>query len=85
MTLTVKNLKSVLGWGALINYIVLTAWFLAFVYAHEWMYRVLNEWFDFSVQTFNTVQYLGMLFFDMGAFLFFLAPWVALLIATRRA
>ena len=85
MTLTVKNLKSELGWGALINYIVLTDGFLAFVYAHAWMYRVLYDCFDSSIQTFTPALHDALPFFEMGVFLFFLVPWVALLIATRRA
>ncbi len=83
MTLTIETLRAVLGWATLINYALLVWWFLMFLFAHAWMYRLHNEWFDLPVQTFNTVHYLGMAFFKMGIFLFFLVPWLALLIATR--
>ncbi len=82
MTPTMKTLRSLLGWAALINYALLTLWFLAFLFAHDWMYHFHNRWFDVSVQTFNTVNYGGMMVFDMSVFLFFLAPWLALWIAS---
>ncbi len=83
MTLTIQTLKRVLGWATLINYALFALWFLLFVFAHDWVYHFHNQWFDLSVQTFNTVHYASMGFFKMGIFMFFLVPWVALLIATR--
>ncbi len=80
MTLTIETLSALLGWAALINYALLVVWFLLFVFAHGWLYRLYNEWFDLPVETYNSAHYLGMMFFKMALFLFFLAPWLALLI-----
>ncbi len=85
MTLTVKTLRGVLGWTALINYALLVLWFVVFLFAHDWLYHLHEGWFDLSVQTFDTVHYATMAIFELGIILFFLVPWVALLIVGRHA
>ncbi len=85
MTSTVETLRGVLGWTALINYALLALWFLVFLFAHDWLYNLHEGWFDFPVQTFDTVHYTAMAIFDLGTIMFFLVPWVALLIVGRRA
>ncbi len=80
MTFTIETLSGVLGWATLINYLLLVLWFMVFVFAHDWLYRLHSWWFNLPVQNFDTLHYGGMAFYKLCIFLFFLAPWLALCI-----
>lgn len=60
------------------NYAVLFAWFLAFVFAKEWMRKLHRTWFDLSNTTFDAIHYGGMAVYKIGILLFNLAPFIAL-------
>jgi hypothetical protein len=53
-------------------------WFLFFMLAHDWMYRMHSKWFNLSKETFDTVHYAGMAIFKMGTLLFCLVPYLAM-------
>ena len=76
--MTLELVREVLGWCALINYIILILWFVVFVSAHEWMYHLHSRWFSLSKNTFDTIHYAGMAIFKLGVFLFNIVPYVAL-------
>jgi hypothetical protein len=61
-----------------IDYAVLLVWFLFFVFAHEWMYRVHGRWFRLSREQFDALHYAGMSFFKIGILLLNLVPFVVL-------
>jgi hypothetical protein len=65
-------------WCTLINYAILTIWFVLFVFAHEWLYRLHSRWFKLSVETFDTLNYSGMGIYKIGILLFNLVPLIAL-------
>ena len=46
--------------SAIVNYAVLIAWFLAFVFAREWMRKVHGRWFKLPDATFDAIHYGGM-------------------------
>jgi hypothetical protein len=58
--MTTSEIKEVLLWCVGINYGVLLLWFGAFVYAHDWMYRMHTRWFKLSVETFDAINYAGV-------------------------
>jgi uncharacterized protein DUF6868 len=60
------------------HYGVLLAWFLFFLRAHDWMYRLHGRWFHLSVEQFDTLHYAGMTLFKIGILLCNLVPYVAL-------
>ncbi len=68
----------ILIWCTLINYAILLIWFLAFTFAHDWIYSLHSRWFRISVETFDTVHYASMSIFKIGIMLFNLAPLIAL-------
>ena len=70
--------RDVLLWCAVINYGVLLVWFLFFLLAHDWMYRVHGRWFHLSVEQFDALHYASMALFKIGILLFNLVPYVAL-------
>ncbi len=80
--MTLNEIKSILLWSVGINYAVLLLWFSAFVFAHDWMYRLHGRWFKVSVESFDTVHYAGMAAYKIGILLFFLVPLLALCAAS---
>jgi len=76
------TLVSVLGWIAVINYGVLIAWFLVFVYAKKWYYNLSSKWFSIPEDTFDLIHYSLMGVFEIFVFAAFVVPYLALRIAT---
>ena len=76
--MTVEIIRDVLAWCAVINYALLLLWFLVFLLAHDWLYRVHRKWFTVSVENFDAIHYASMAFFKLCIFLFSLAPYLAL-------
>jgi hypothetical protein len=65
-------------WSLAINYAVLLAWFLAFVFARSWMHRMHGRWFKLSDSTFDAIHYGAMAAYKLAIFFFNLVPLVAL-------
>ena len=76
--MTVDILREVLGWCAVINMGLLLWWFLFFVFAHDWVYRMHSKWFKIQVETFNTIHYAGIAFYKIAIFVFIIIPYFAL-------
>ena len=76
--MSIAMVRDVLLWCVVINYGVLFVWFLFFVLAHDWLYRLHGRWFHLSVEQFDALHYTGMALFKIGILLFNLVPYVAL-------
>ena len=76
--MTVETIRDVLGWCAVINLGLLLWWFLFFMLAHDWMYRIHGKWFKLPVEKFDAIHYLGMAFFKICILLFNIAPYLAI-------
>ena len=76
--MTATTLQAFIGWCALINFGLLTLWFLSFVLAKEWMYRLHGRWFNISRERFDAIHYGGMAGYKLAIWLFNLAPFIAL-------
>lgn len=63
-----------------VNYAVLLSWFLAFVYARDFMRKLHGRWFNLSEATFDAVQYGAMAAYKLATFFFNLVPLIALCI-----
>jgi hypothetical protein len=79
--MTITTLKEWLLWSTAINYGVLLLWFLLFVVAHDWMYRLHSRWFRLSAETFDAIHYGGMAAYKLGILLLNLVPLAALYLA----
>lgn len=64
--------------SVLINYIILMIWFLAIIFARDWMKQVHGKWFNLSDETFDAIHYGGMAVYKIGILLFNLVPLIAL-------
>lgn len=83
--MSVDLLRKVLFWCAVINYGILSVWFLFLLVAHDWMYALHAQWFRFSVEQFDMLHYAAMAVFKLGILLLNVAPWTALHIVRRAA
>ena len=61
-----------------VNYAIISVWFLAFVFAHDWLYRLHSRWFKMTVETFDAIHYGGMAVYKVGIMLLNLGPLIAL-------
>jgi hypothetical protein len=76
--MTEEHARAVLLWCTLINYGVLILWFLAFLTAHDLLYRWHARWFRISSEAFDAIHYGGMAVYKVGILLLNLVPYVAL-------
>jgi hypothetical protein len=76
--MTLKTVRAMLGWCSVINIVVMIWWFLMLVFAHDWAYRMHKKFFKIPVETFNTIQYAGGLFYKVAVFFFNVIPYLAL-------
>ncbi|NNG80796.1 DUF6868 family protein [Acinetobacter sp. ANC 5378] len=64
--------------SVLINYIILMIWFLAIIFARDWIKQVHGKWFNLSDTTFDAIHYGGMAVYKIGILLFNLVPLITL-------
>jgi len=72
------EIKNILLWCAGLNYGLLIIWFGAFVFAHDWMYRLHARWFKLPVESFDAIHYAGLAVYKIGILLLNVVPLVAL-------
>jgi hypothetical protein len=53
-------------------------WFLAIIFARDWIKQVHGKWFNLSDETFDAIHYGGMAVYKIGILLFNLVPLIAL-------
>jgi hypothetical protein len=76
--MTLEATRTFLLWCTVINYGVLLAWFLVFVFAHDWLQRIHGRWFRLSHDQFDVLHYAGMGIYKIEILLFNLVPFVVL-------
>ena len=80
-TMSLTEVRHLLLISTLINYAIVTIWFLVFVYAHEALYRLHTRWFRLSPQDFDKIHYATIAIYKIGVLLLNLVPLVAISIA----
>ncbi len=80
--MSIEILKDFLLWCSIINIVLMLLWFLFFVFAHDFIYRMHGKWFKIPVEKFDTIHYAGIAIYKMCIFIFNLIPYFALLIVT---
>ena len=73
----IEHAGRLLLWCAVLNYAVLIAWFLVFVFARDWLYRLHSRWFRLSPEQFDRVHYLGMAVYKILILTFNIVPFAA--------
>ena len=76
--MTMELIRDTLGWCALINIGMLLFWWLLFVLARDFVYRMHSKWFKLSEENFDKIHYMGMAIYKVIIFVFNLVPYLAL-------
>ena len=76
--MTVEFVRQVLAWCSLFNLAILIVWYLAFLMAHDAIYRIHSKWFSLSKETFDAFHYGGMGLFKLIVLVFNLIPYLVL-------
>lgn len=79
--MTVEIVRNALLWCFIINMGLLLWWFVMFICAHDWMYRMHGKWFRLSVEQFDSIHYAVMALYKTSIIVFNLVPFIALSIA----
>jgi hypothetical protein len=79
--MSIEVVRSALLWCTVINYAVLSIWFLAYILAHKWLCRLWGRWFHLTAEQFDALIFGAMSLYKLGILLFNLAPLVALHLA----
>jgi len=64
--------------------LLLVVWFAAYAAAGDWIYQIHSRWFQIPRQTFDAIHYAGMALTKIAIVLFFLLPWIAVRLVSRR-
>ena len=76
--MTMELVRDTLGWCALINIGFLFFWWIMFMLARDFIYRMHSKWFKMSEESFNKIHYVGMAIYKLMIFIFNLVPYLAL-------
>ncbi len=80
--MSLEILRNTLGWCALINTALLLLWWLLFVTAHDWIYRLQSRWITIPVERFDAIHYAAMAGFKLAMIFLNLTPYLALSLAS---
>ena len=73
-----KEIRKILGWCLAINLGVLLAWFLVFVFARDFLFRIHTRWFKIPEERFDEIHYIMMGCCELFVFVFNVVPYLAL-------
>jgi hypothetical protein len=73
-----SEIKEFLLYCVILNYAILLIWSGAFIFAHDWMYRMHSRWFKLPVETFDAIHYKCLAAYKIGIILLNLVPLIAL-------
>jgi len=76
--MTIEYLREFLGWCTLVNFSVMLIWFTAFIFAHDWIYKLHKRWFNLAEEKFDAIHYSGMAIYKMSIYLFNFIPFLVL-------
>ena len=78
MEMSQDTLLLFLGWSTVLHYGLLALWFIMFMLARSFIYKLHSRWFPMSENQFNVIHYSGILLYKLFVFVFFLGPYVVL-------
>jgi hypothetical protein len=75
--MSIETVRGMLLWSTIINFGGLALWVFLTLFAREALSRA-GRWYGAPSETFNTVNYAGILLYKTGIILFNLVPYIAL-------
>ena len=79
-----QTLASVLLRSFLFGLAFLLLWFLLYLIAPGWIFKMNAKWFDIGRRDFELINYVGIGFVKISILLFFLLPYLAIKSISRR-
>ena len=76
--MSMELLSALLGWSALINYIVLLIWAGFILFGRQFVYRLHGSFFKLSNEQFDMIHYTSMAVYKLLILVFNLVPFVVL-------
>ena len=76
--MNLEQIREVLGWCTLINFIILFVWTGAMFCCRDMIHRVHGRFFQLSREQFDAIHYTLMGVFKLGVLLFNAVPWIVL-------
>jgi len=65
-------------WCFLLSFSLLLLWFVFYLLAGDWAYRIHAGWFELSRRDFTLLNYWGIAFTKICAIIFFLFPYISI-------
>ena len=76
--MTLESIRAALAWCTVINLGLLIVWWLLFITARDWIYKIHGKWFNLTEDRFDAIHYAGMAYFKVGILLLNLVPYLSL-------
>ena len=64
--------------------LLLMIWFISFTFCDDCIYDLHSKWFLMPRQAFDAIHYAGMAFTKILLILFFLLPYIAIKLVSRK-
>ena len=80
--MNIEQLRGMLFWSAVINYVLLASWGLLYLFSGDLMSRLARLW-RISPERFDAFQFGGILLYKLGIWMFFIIPCIALYLVGR--
>ncbi|MFA5137837.1 MAG: DUF6868 family protein [Elusimicrobiota bacterium] len=78
----IERITRILLWSAGFNLGILTAWFLMFACARDWVYRLHSRWFKLPPERFDSIHYQLMGVYKLLVLVFNIVPLLAIWITS---
>ncbi len=75
--MNIETLRGLLLWSGIINYGFLILWVFLHLFARGLFHRIAG-WYRVSPETFDAIQFSGIVIYKMAIFFFNLIPYAAL-------
>jgi hypothetical protein len=75
--MNIETLRGLLLWSGIINYGFLILWVFLHLFARGLCHRIAG-WYRLPAESFDTIQFSGIVLYKMAIFFFNLIPYVAL-------
>ncbi|OIQ16452.1 MAG: hypothetical protein BM556_15020 [Bacteriovorax sp. MedPE-SWde] len=76
--MNVGYLKELLGYSALINFVVLMIWFFMLQFCKDWVFGLHSKIFGIPVGDVGKIHFFLMGFYKLGIYLFLLIPFLVI-------
>jgi len=83
--MNLKTLRTFLLYSTIINYVLLITWFLIERFPHMWIYNLSCGGTQISIESFDNMMFLGIVFYKLAIIFFNLIPCIVLYLLKPKA